>query len=274
MLAPTIGSPSIAQRFVTPLQSFSPVAMRLMTIIFDEDVKFKEVAKLIQVDPSLSGQVLRLANSGLYGRSCAVHSILHAVALVGMHRVIPMVITAAMWKGLPRRNAPFVKSWWRHSVGAALTAVHINHKSEATDRAYTASLLHGIGQMALYQHSPALYEQVLDAVAKSGEDLLERERKTFGADHAELGSLILQRWNLPYSLSDAAAAHHKRPSSVLLESVQAGCIAAEYTGFGQCGWHRLIASGDFPPKVADLVNTKFLPDVLAQRVNELETSLA
>src|ERR1051326_7517991 len=76
---------AVARQFLKRLPAFSPIALRLMALVADENVSFKEVAKLIALDPSLSGETLRLANSSLYGRRQPVQSILHAIAMVGIH---------------------------------------------------------------------------------------------------------------------------------------------------------------------------------------------
>src|SRR5271169_3767208 len=129
--------PSI-ERLVGRLPPFSPIALRLMALIFDEDVSFKDVASLISMDPAISGQVLRLANSGFYGRRSSVHSILHAIALVGIKTLSGIVVTAAIWKALPRQRTPFLTDWWRHSVASALISAYEAKRNLNLDSAYTA----------------------------------------------------------------------------------------------------------------------------------------
>src|ERR1700739_1916101 len=95
----TIAPPKVGSdlsRLACRLPGFSPVALRLMSVIADEDVAFKEVAKLIQLDPAISGEVLRLANSGFYGRRSSVRSVLHAIGLLGVRRISTLVVTAAL----------------------------------------------------------------------------------------------------------------------------------------------------------------------------------
>jgi HD-like signal output (HDOD) protein len=262
------------ERLIARLPAFSPIALRLMAIIFDEDVSFKEVARMISLDPAISGQVLKLANSGFYGRRSSVHSILHAIALVGIKTLSGIVVTAAIWKALPRRGSPFMTDWWRHSVASALIAAYDAKANPNLDSAYTASLLHGIGQLALSQHAPAEYNEAFTAACSTGRDLLEFERGAFGIDHAELAGRILERWKLPQVIQEAVALHHSAASpSKLGSAVQTGCIAAEYIGFGKCGCHNLIAAGELPPGVVSLIESKDFLEGLPQQVNGIECSL-
>jgi HD-like signal output (HDOD) protein len=268
-----VTSPKI-EVLIGRLPAFSPIALRLMAIIFDEDVSFKEVARLISLDPAISAQVLKLANSGFYGRRSSVHSILNAIALVGIKTLSGIVVTAAIWKALPRQRSPFLTDWWRHSVASALISAQEAKQSMNTDSAYTASLLHGLGQLALAQYAPDRYYAILTAASSSGNDLLESERESFGADHAELAARILQHWKIPPVIQEAVASHHVADCShKLAGAVRTGCIAAEYMGFGKCGNHGLIASGELPAPVAQMIETRHFLDGLAQRLNGIECSL-
>jgi HD-like signal output (HDOD) protein len=269
-----MGSPARVNQLIARLPAFSPVALRLMAVIADENVSFKDVAKLISLDPAISGEVLKLANSGFYGRRASVHSIVHAIALVGIRRVSPIVITAAIWKALPRQPSPMVKAWWRHSIASALIAEHLSQENHGIESAYTASLLHAIGQLALLESSRQEYSQVLDLACAIGGDLLESERRTFGFDHAQLSGMILDRWNLPLSIQEAVAMHHcHEASSPLMMAVQTGCFAAEYVGFGTCGCHQEIAAAEISVPVAQLIESKYLIETLPQEVNGIECSL-
>ena len=258
-------------KFLNRLPAFSPIAVRLLSQVADENVSFKEVAKLISMDPVLAGETLRVANSGLYGRGHQIHSVLHAIAIVGLHRLMRVVVTAALWRGLPNRTSPFMKSWWRHSLATAMVAEH--SATLPVDHAYTAGLLHGIGQLALMEHGGADYATLATDSVAGGLDLQERERELFGIDHAELAALILESWGLPEVIQDAAGLHHwPNPMNDLAEAVQIGCMVAEHVGFGACGCHRVLAAQAVPPQIAAIIQNQPLLDVFATEVNNIECS--
>jgi len=251
-------APPPLSRLVSRLPTFSPVALKLLSVVSDSEVPFKEVAKLIQLDPALSGEVLRLANSGYYGRRCAIRSVLHAIGLLGIRRINTLVITAALWGGLPRRTSPF-----------------LGGSGEAVECGYTAAILHGIGQLALYQYSPTDYEALVSGVQASGEDLLDRERVAYGVDHAGLADWILESWNVPQVIRGAVAAHHERASSLMgiASVVHSGCFTAEWAGFGACGWHTCHSMTDLPPHLDTLVKSDYVREMLPQEINGIECSL-
>ena len=147
---------------IRKLPAFSPVAVKLMLLVADEDVSFKEVAKLFSLDPVLAGQILKLANSGLYGRQVAIQSVLQAVAMLGLKSISRIAITAALTSGFPRPISPWVRDWWRHSIASALIADRAGQGNLSADFGYTAGLLHAVGLLALFRYAPEEYPKLLD----------------------------------------------------------------------------------------------------------------
>jgi HD-like signal output (HDOD) protein len=269
-----MGTPAgaVVSRLLKRLPTFSPVAVRLMGLVADENVSFKEVAKLIALDPALSGETLRLANSGLFARRQEIQSVLHAIAIVGLEKLTHLAVTAALWRGIPNRTSPFMKAWWRHCVATGLIGEHT--AKLPIDHAYTAGLLHGVGQLALFEHGGLDYVRVVNDSVSSSLDLQENERAAYGTDHAELAGLILEAWGLPEVVQDAVALHHwPNAGGKLGDAVQLGCVVAEHIGFGACGCHRQLAAEVLPAPVAEVIENKPLLEVFATEVNGIECSL-
>jgi HD-like signal output (HDOD) protein len=244
----------------------SPVALKLMLLVADENVSFKEVAKLFSLDPVLAGQILQLANSGMYGRSVAIQSVLQAVAMLGVKNISRIAVTAALSNGFPRPAPPWMRGWWRHSIAAALIADHVGIGTLDLDYGYTAALLHTIGQLALYRNAPEAYSHLVESTAATKSDLLAAEREEFGIDHAELAGLVLAKWGLPRSLQTAVSrCHSLGPLDPLTSAVQAGCYYAESEGFGRCGTNASAA-----PRSSKKSLDQYLQEVLAIEVNRLE----
>jgi HD-like signal output (HDOD) protein len=262
----------VDRRLLGRLPAFSPIAVRLLAVLTDERTAFKEVARLITLDPVLSGEVLRLANSGLYGRRFEVRSVLQATAMLGTGILGQIAVTAALWRGLPRRTAPFVRDWWRHSIAAALVA-RDSCRDTAPDLAYTAALLHGVGQLALFEDAPHDYPKLMDRVYAEGLDLAACELDVFGVDHAALGGLLMESWGLPEALVVPVVDHHdSTPANRLAFAVQTGCAGAEYAGFGRCGSHQHSGAMALVP-LAELLAGDDLLGTLADKVNQIECSL-
>src|SRR5437016_1081225 len=87
---------------VDKLPRFSPLVSRLLATLADEDVSFGELAGIIQTDAVLAGNLLRVVNSPLYGRSSTINSVRHAVAIMGSIKIRNLVLGLSVsrrWAG-------------------------------------------------------------------------------------------------------------------------------------------------------------------------------
>ncbi len=91
---------------------------------------------------------------------------------------------------------------------AAVAARLAHGKRElASDEAYSAGLLSDIGLLVLAQLETTSYVRLYQRVGH-GTMLIESEQELYGFHHGQLGARLLERWNLPASLTDAVASHH------------------------------------------------------------------
>ncbi len=224
---------------VQSLPPFSPVACRLVQLVSDEQVHFREVARAFALDAALSSQVLRVANSALLACRHRIASILQAVVVVGADRVRDIAVTIAMKNYLGENDNAFLRRCWRHNLATALWCEKlVKYCDLDPSAAYTAGMLHDIGRIALLMLFPDEYVALLDHIQTGGFDKREVERKLCDADHCQIGHSLSTAWNFPAALVDVIAHHHEEvtpatPASRLL--VQAACAAASISGFHTVG---------------------------------------
>lgn len=221
------------------LPPFPPVAARLMHIVSREEPSFRDLANLIRADVAFSAEVLRLANSSLFSFRYEIVDIPHAIAVLGLNRLIGMVMTVAMRKSLlGSRQSKALTCCWRHSLACAL-GTELLAEASLVDKGlgYTAGLLHDIGMLALVACNSDAYAELLgsndDAAA-----LRQCEQELLDLDHCEAGRWLLEDWELPMEFRQVAARHHDPPREDDLEItdlVRKGCQMAGMAGFTVCG---------------------------------------
>lgn len=222
------------------LPPFPAVALKLLSIISDEDADFREVSRLIMADTALSSQVIRLANSALFGFSQEVTSVLRALSLVGANRVRDMLVTVALKNYMSPGDNPVLRDCWRHSISAALWGEALA-QWYLLDRPmlYTAAILHDLGRIAMFKLAPDSYTRFLDKAARDeGHDLRDLERDAFTLDHCQVGGYLAKLWNFQSGLTDVIAHHHDAvtPGSPKVRVlVQAACSASSMAGFSAAG---------------------------------------
>jgi putative nucleotidyltransferase with HDIG domain len=91
------------------------------------------------------------------------------------------------------------------------------------DEAYSAGLLHDLGDLVLFRNDVARHVEANDGA--TARTLIERERAAMGRDHTEVGAELLREWSVPDRVCAAVRSHHAAPEGVtgtLARSVWAG----------------------------------------------------
>jgi putative nucleotidyltransferase with HDIG domain len=259
------------------LPPFPAVALQLMSLLDDTDAPIKKIVTLLRIDPALSAEILRVANSALYGLSRRIDNISHAVVVLGTEVVKRLALTIA----LGRFSRSFMRVHglrvcWDHSVACALLAEELAQAmNQPKDRAYTAGLLHDIGRLALLTCYPVEYNNLFVVARENDFDELECEWELFDVDHCAAGAWLARHWNLPDDFVEAISQHHRgEPADTSLLSI----VTAAHDVANRIGFHVLDAPS--PKSVAEIIARLPLPDpqAMAEKLegfaDSIRTSLA
>ncbi len=211
-----VGLEALIDRTVS-VPTIPAVLSRLDAILASPDATTPEVAEAISSGPALSSKVLRIANSAVYGLKAQVSSLDLAAALLGMKVIRSIVLTATVFDSFSSATKGTTLDpgeFWRHSLRTAVAArmIHTRFVGEAGttgDEAYVAGLLHDLGILVLIDGLKSEYLDLVRSARAEGAPLVEREYDVLGFDHADVGSVLVSRWNLPPSVTSAIAGHHE-----------------------------------------------------------------
>jgi putative nucleotidyltransferase with HDIG domain len=265
------------------LPPFPWIATKVMQLFAShaEDVEIRRLIELIRADASLSSELLRRANSPLYGLQSRISSLQHAVVILGLDQVktLSMTIGISAYLRAALRLA-VLRKCWRHSLTCALLAEELAPACGIQpDQAYTAGLLHDIGRFALLVKYPQAYADLLSVVVENKFHLLESERDLFDIDHCEAGAWLAKQWGFPQDLALAVSQHHAPPEANkfdLLRLVHVCCRLADSLGFEVIAPSRAEQPEDIfaelPKRALALVQSDVtvLRERLTRKVNALE----
>ncbi len=197
---------------MTPL---SPTVTKVITICNQREASPADVSKIISVDPVLMGKVLRLINSAYYGIPQKVTSIVRAIIMLGINTVKNMLLSTAVMSTLGNRknfNALEMIEFWKHSLAVGVTAKLIakNHRlpPEVQEEYFIGGLLHDIGKIPLNNRFSEEYNKALDLSEDTHQELYRAENQILGTNHADVGKLIAENWNLGSDITDCICQHH------------------------------------------------------------------
>jgi HD-like signal output (HDOD) protein/prolyl-tRNA editing enzyme YbaK/EbsC (Cys-tRNA(Pro) deacylase) len=192
-------------------------AAQILRLAADPMANARQLAGIIEQDPALSAQVLRYANSSLYGYAGRIANLQTAIARVlGFEFVINLALGLSIGSSLriPQEGPFGLDAFWRHSVYAGRLveqlALHLP-RGEKVPRgtAYLAGLLQNVGRLVLgHTFQPEFY--ILNRFAQANPDMptAELERHVLGVTHDQIGAWLIEAWGLPAELVAAVRYHH------------------------------------------------------------------
>ena len=185
----------------------------IQLLLDDTQTGIDEIAKIIECDPVIAGQILRFANNRGSTDSAQVDTVLEAVETIGVEGIRKIMLAIAAkdtFDGIPE-DLVEVQDFWHHSVccGLAAQVLAERFKQLDADRLFVAGLLHDLGQLAIYHQLPDLAREVL---AKAGEPEGYRyraEKEVIGFTHCQVGAEMLRSWRLPANIWEPVEFHHE-----------------------------------------------------------------
>jgi HD-like signal output (HDOD) protein len=178
-----------------------------------------DISRIVERDPSLTANILKVANSPYYGMGQKVASLKLALTILGLTEIINIVTGISIVRLFPtgRKKGSFDRvKFWQHSFGCATASRMLANdlKFETEGVEFVAGLIHDVGKLILDQYFHPKLREIIKLREKEGIGEIEAEERILGVGHATLGSWLAQNWNLPSTLIEAIA-HHHRPLDVL-----------------------------------------------------------
>lgn len=216
--------------------------MRIMAYLDKPEADLNMVAQLIEYDPGLTVNVLRMANSSFFGGGGKVATVKDALLRLGIRRVVQLVIAS----GVAPNTRGAVTGYglgqgellrFSIAVGAAAELTAAQAGIHAPDHTFTAGLLSNIGKLVLGRFLEVDASPILDLAVREGLPFEQAERRMLGIDHAELGALLLSHWELPESIVFCVRWHLSPcaapAADTALDLVHVGHVMATMAGIGQ-----------------------------------------
>ena len=187
---------------------------RLASIIAGDAWSPDEIEEVVTLDPALTANLLRLANSAAFGSRGTITSVRHAVVRLGVGSVLSLAVASSVQSRVDRPVPEYGLSsgeLWRHAVVSALVAeqarpycrLRIPHES------YTAALLHDVGKLVVARFLDEEARGLLRHAREQGSlSPVEAESEVLGVHHGEIGALVAQHWALPETIVEGIQHHH------------------------------------------------------------------
>lgn len=213
------------------LPTLPDLALRIGKAIEDPNIKNADIARLIQLDPSLAARVMSVVNSAAFRAIEPVQSLQQAISRLG-HRQVRNLVFSFIIKGLFRSDSALLnkrmQTLWRNSCRVAAISFVLANLTPGLDpnRALLAGLVHDIGTIPVLKAARKHPEVARDA------RLLDELIADF---KAEVGALILSEWHFDQELVDLVrhAEHWHRLGTAVPDYLDVVLLAQLHAFIGQ-----------------------------------------
>lgn len=179
------------------------VAHALIRTLNDDNASVTSVRDVIAKDPGLTANLLRMANSAIFGLSKSVYTLDNAISVVGMSQLRVRALSICMAKvfAMP---APIERlEFWRYCMVCAGYARWLAANAGQDDQqAWLTGMMLRLGQLAMAQHNSALMEHIEQLPREPGERWI-RELRLTKFDEGAVTAEIARRWDFPDTVVDA-----------------------------------------------------------------------
>ena len=191
---------------------------RILEQLDNDKTPLSDIAETIETDIALTSKLLHLVNSAFFRRQRKIDSVKEAAAYLGADLVKSMVLANQFFtvaENLPNIDPLWVSRLQQHSWFAASIAKKLMGDTEHAEAAFTATLLHEVGLLALAAERSDLLRKLLESNEsafydneKYSEDNSSRNSNSL---QEELGAYLLNLWGMPFNIVEAVA-FYKQPS--------------------------------------------------------------
>jgi HD-like signal output (HDOD) protein len=133
-----------------------------------------------------------------------------------------------------------------HSLLTARVARRLVTNPRHAQQAFTAALLHDVGNLVMAVCIPEKFKLVTVASKTSGRPSHEVETELLGVTHAEVGAYLLGLWGVPHPIVEAVAYHHN-PGAALERGFDIPTVVAVANGLVD----EIVLARTFPAAIAE-----------------------
>ena len=198
-------------RNIEVLPTFPHIAGQMIRAIEDPASSASDLAR--HMDPSMVGEVLRIANAAYYGTGNfrTIASLEHAIAVIGFRQLLSIILHMPFITMAREEEGAFDRGLFiRHSmtVGVLSRAISLRTGAGDPNEVYLGGIMHDVGAIIIYRYFRDEWQAIDRLITGSAMLRVEAERAVLACDHGRIGAALLDLWNFPKPVTDCVRFHH------------------------------------------------------------------
>ncbi|MDP6041839.1 MAG: HDOD domain-containing protein, partial [Candidatus Latescibacteria bacterium] len=225
---------------ITNLPAMPTVYNEIEKLSRNPESTTEQYSHIIEVDPGITAQMLRLCNSSAFSFNRKITSIADAVNLLGLQTVIDFVRTLSVVGAFKGKATAFdATEFWKHCIAVGVAAKKISEMPEFASKLnlgdedpFMAGMVHDIGKQVLGHFFNDMFQMVQEEL-KGGITMFQAEQDVLGLTHQEVGEGLASKWQLPEHLVQVIGHHHDPDADLsdMAHLVHLSDVCGKHTGF-------------------------------------------
>jgi HD-like signal output (HDOD) protein len=206
---------ALIQKYIERMPSLSTTVTKVLEVCNTPSTSANDLNRVIALDPVLTGQVLKLINSAYYSLPNQINSLTRAIIMLGINTVKNLALSTAVLGSMGREDSfrsLSMDAFWTHSLCVGVMAKALagfkGIPGMMQEEFFVAGLLHDLGKIPLNNCFAEEYRQALELAAIEQGPLSKAEEILLGFDHARVGKMIADKWQLNLGLTELLRFHH------------------------------------------------------------------
>ncbi len=198
------------------------ILLKLQTLINDPESEIEEIARLIETEPVLSGRLIKLSNSVLYGGGKEDGDLSSVVMRLGVKMILDLAYALQLTNVFSKFKSLDQYKFWMHSMAVACLTQTLSKKANLSDEerqeSYICGLMHDLGIVVFEHLIPDEYAEFVKSIGPEEASLETLELEKFGIAHPELGAKFIS--------------HYWPISPIVINSVEQHIDPSSLNGYG------------------------------------------
>ena len=206
---------ALIQKYIERMPSLSTTVTKVLEVCNTPSTSANDLNRVIALDPVLTGQVLKLINSAYYSLPNQINSLTRAIIMLGINTVKNLALSTAVLGSMGREDSfrsLSMDAFWTHSLCVGVMAKALagfkGIPGMMQEEFFVAGLLHDLGKIPLNNCFAEEYRQTLELAGIEQGPLSKAEEMLLGFDHARVGKMIADKWQLNLGLTELLRFHH------------------------------------------------------------------
>ena len=191
------------------LPSPPDIILKVRALAHNDSSSAEDLANLVKHDPNISGRIIKIANSALFGTRFHVSSVQSAVARLGFSKIQYLVTGLAIAQNFINAKTRglenyFNEIWQQSNMVATICYVLAQQKTDIDpEQALLAGMVHNIGVLPLM-----LRLNKISALNNEPKLLIHVANQVVPKLYQKAGKMILDKWNFSPLIVSVAITHN------------------------------------------------------------------